>query len=478
MQASQAGPSSPPPSNTPSAASPPPRRPASAAPAEPYDSPLKPAPSTSSTYAAGGQETDVAEDDKGGDLGVRSAVRASPEKGKGKARALEPEYAHVRTTSGDVVLEMGGIGVEDDEAAEERRIQENLARWSRADAKRRASLRRSTKLVMPSLPSPPPVSLPSPTALVRRTSTLLRSGSRRRRESVEIGGLEAEELERGAEVMQLEEGVAGRRGRQKLSLQIGAGADIADGAAAPRSVAGEGLSRVGEEADEDDFGNGAHTSTSASHSRTSADSAPLATPTRTPSSNPFSPSNASFVSLDSTFTDRTARTGSRFIEDLPALPPSAAGTPHTSPSKPATPASANPFLDVVITSPTPTRPGPRTRGSASTLHTLASSYAPPRTPSPTGGGSATSSPFSSPALSSANVSPYQPPGTRLRRAPRPAAAMDPFAARLDGAYGAAHAGEREEEIGWLDWFLCGCFRAGGGQRDERVEQQGRTNPME
>ncbi|GAA6046981.1 hypothetical protein JCM3770_003462 [Rhodotorula araucariae] len=487
MQSFHAGPSSPPPLSTPSAASPPPRHPSSSAVPNPYDSPLKPQASATATYAAGGQETDVADDDDGGDLGVRIAVRSSPEKGKGKARALEPDYAYVRSASGDVVIEMGAGSAEDDEAAEERRIQENLARWSQADAKRRASLRRSTKLVMPPLPSSTPVSLPSPTALVRRTSVLLRSGSRRRRKSVEIGGLVAEELELGTDAMQLEEGVSGRRGRRKLSVQIGIGTDAPDGVGGPRSVRGEGgLPRVGEEAN-DEPDDGAHTPTSASHSRASQDTAPLATPTSPPLSNPFSPSNASFVSLESTATDRTARTGSRFIEDLPALPPSTSVTPRTSPSKPASNATpTNPFLDVVITSPTPTRPGARSRTSEGTLHTLTSysfsdADAPPRTPSPAGSGA--SSPFSSPGLGarSATASPYQhspSSGARQRRPPRATAAMDPLVGAASYGIGAGPGGAGEDEIGWLDWLLCGCFRAGGGQRDERVEQQGRTNPME
>jgi len=129
---SRAGPSSPP-SHL---AQPPPPPPASASASlpEPYDSPLKAAPSSStvSTYAAGGQETDgpddPADERQDGDLGLRAgppAIRSSPVRDKGKGRAVEGPYSHVRGASGDVVLDMRIEGDEDDdEAAEERRIQQ------------------------------------------------------------------------------------------------------------------------------------------------------------------------------------------------------------------------------------------------------------------------------------------------------------------------------------------------------------------
>ncbi|GAA5891271.1 hypothetical protein JCM8208_002567 [Rhodotorula glutinis] len=502
---SRAGPSSPP-SHF---AQPPPPPPASASASkpEPYDSPFKPAPSTSTaaTYAAGGQETDgpddLGDEREDGDLGLRAgpaAVRSSPVRDKGKGRAVEGPYSHVRGASGDVVLDMRPEGDEDedDEAAEERRIQQNLAKWSRADAKRRASLRRSTKLVMPSLPSPPPL---SPTALVRRTSTLLRTGSRRRAGSgtVEANSLEAGDFELGGtDAMQLEEGVTGRRARRKLSVQVGA----AEGSAttlvdADRSSGEGGLAKVGE--DDEAVSAGAPPRPAPPGERLSLDDASLVTPTSTHHpSNPFSPSNASFVSLESTATDRTARTASRFIEDLPVLPSSTPSTPQGSPTKRSSSApGSNPFLDVVVTSPTPTRPGALSlrTGSSHTLHTVTSNAStihtsfgapvppPPRTPSPAWS-SNHSTPFSSPGL-------YTPTNARQRR-PSPRTTMPSMRAASpssSSAYGAQQQQRRrggeaidddEDDIGWLDWLLCGCFRVGDGQRDGRIEQQGRTNPME
>ncbi|GAA5922058.1 hypothetical protein JCM3775_003478 [Rhodotorula graminis] len=505
---SRAGPSSPP-SHLAQPPPPPSASTASASHPEPYDSPLKVAPptSTSSTYAAGGQETDgpdeAGDEREDGDLGLRAgpaAVRSSPVRDKGKGRAVEGPYSHVRGASGDVVLDMRPAGDEDedDEAAEERRIQQNLAKWSRADAKRRASLRRSTKLVMPSLPSPPPL---SPTSLVRRTSTLLRTGSRRRAGSgtVEASSLEAGDFELGGtDAMQLEEGVAGRRARKKLSVQVGA----AEGSATTLVDAGRpsgkgGLAQVGED---DEAVRAGGPSRLPPDERLSLDNASLVTPTSTHHpSNPFSPSNASFVSLESTATDRTARAASRFIEDLPVLPSSTPSTPQGSPTKRSSMApGSNPFLDVVVTSPTPTRPGALSlrTGSSHTLHTVNSNAStvhtpttasfcapappPPRTPSPAWS-SNHSTPFSSPGL-------YTPANARQRR-PSPRTSMPSMraASPSSSAYGAQQEQRRrggdigdddEDDIGWLDWLLCGCFRVGDGQRDGRIEQQGRTNPME
>jgi len=100
---------------------------------EPYDSSLKPYPKPTarsnapSTYAAGGQETDGPDGDEqeGGDLGVRARSSPVRTRDKGKQRAVEPDYAHVRSASGDVVLDMRPDEDDDDvEAIEERRIQE------------------------------------------------------------------------------------------------------------------------------------------------------------------------------------------------------------------------------------------------------------------------------------------------------------------------------------------------------------------
>ncbi|GAA6000603.1 uncharacterized protein JCM10292_000506 [Rhodotorula paludigena] len=460
MQPAEAGPSSPARSSPPALPTTSPTRTFATAPVEPYDSPLKRSPPTVPYAGEGGDLTDVLED---GDLGVRNSRR---DKGKGKARLDDREYGRVRTTSEDVALEeRDAEEAEVDEAAEERRIQENLARWSRADAQRRASLRRSTRLVYPSMPSAPPVDLPSPTSLVRRTSHLLRAGSRRRRGSNGLGGLEADEVELGGPASPVasptEGGFSGRRGWRKLSVKIDAGGeDSASGSAGAAASGAGGLARVGEEPDDVDP---ARTPTTSPHAETDSLVTPVSARAR---DNPFSPSNASFVSLVSTASERTVRTGSRFIEDLPPLPASPPSA-TSSPSKPrplsaqlvsTTPAASNPFVDVIVTSATPTRPDAVSRHSQQSVATFsaaggASATNPLRAPSPSGS-----------FVSSTSSRPYSP-------TPMPTA-----------YYGRrAHADEGEEgedRVGLLDWLLCGCFRTGAGQRDERVAQQGRTNPME
>lgn len=87
---------------------------------EPYDSPLKPEPA-GSTYASGGQETDLVEEDGDGDLGIRPSRR---DKGKGRAVDEEGQHGSMRMANGELQLQMEEQTDEIDEAAEERRVQE------------------------------------------------------------------------------------------------------------------------------------------------------------------------------------------------------------------------------------------------------------------------------------------------------------------------------------------------------------------
>ncbi|KAJ8292985.1 hypothetical protein OF846_003706 [Rhodotorula toruloides] len=432
---------------------------------EPYDSPLKPT-HADSTYASGGQETDLAEEDEDGDLGVRLSRR---DKGKGRAVDEEGQPGSMQRREGEVQIQMQEEADEVDDAAEERRVQENLARWSRADAKRRASLRRSTtKLVYPSLPSPPP--LPPASTLIRRTSTLLRTGSTRRRGT---GSVDAEELELGrAGQAAGESSVSDRRGRRRLSVKIDSGRDGSldeQSEASPAPQDTKGFARLAEEDEEL-----AQTPIS---ERPSADSA----------QNPFSSSNASFATFDTAQTQktiRTTRTGSRFVEDLPPLPQSPPSpssslnrdpftSPHASPSKPA-----HHIVDVIVTHPTPSRPTPFSRPSQQSVATFASTTA------PSFASEATTMTYhrqlgrpDSPEAYSTGSSPLASPGLGSARRRRAGGREGDGRSDSNDSYGRQGL-EKEEEIGWLDWLLCGCFRTGTGQRDEEVEQQGRTNPME
>ncbi|GAA6003953.1 hypothetical protein JCM10207_006482 [Rhodosporidiobolus poonsookiae] len=479
--------------------------------AEPYDSPLKPLETVIELgYAAGGRETDAAEDDDG-DLGRgMSAPPLRRDKGKGRAN---DEYGRVAADEEEHEADAGQDEV--DEEAEARRIQENLAKWSRAEAKKRADARKSVHLVYPSLPSPPPVPIPSASTLIRRTSTLIRSASKRRGSGAEVGGLEADEMElegTGAGAGQGNDGVSGRRGRRKLSLVIDSGRD---GPAAPST----GLPQVGEEEEDP-----SRTPTATHFTPLSASQA--ASHLSSPPHDPFSPSNASFVSLASTVTssDRAARTGSRFIEDLPPLPLSppsdrtsnynpfmtpttpthAASLPFSSSAQgattsppgfaahaphPAAPTVAqhnNPFTDVVVISP-PTSP-PRPSGStapSTSSHTLAPSASHTSLASFASTSTATTTAAAAPVLAHASSPPGLPlPVTasttsepRRRRSPRstPSPSRSPS---FDGGSPRRAGAEQEERdddsVGLLDWLMCGCWRVSDGQR----AQQGRTNPNE
>ncbi|BGP18588.1 hypothetical protein JCM10213v2_006654 [Rhodosporidiobolus nylandii] len=303
-------------------------------------------------------------------------------------------------------------------------------------------------------------------------------------------------------------GVAGRRGRRKLSVMIDSGRD-GTGAGSSPTLPGVG------EAEEEEALDPARTPTASSAAATPTSSTfavhSAAAPTAAPlPPDPFSPTNASRVSLSSTATSpfvpssgRPEKTVSRFIEDLPPLPlspPSERSNPFMTPTTPNAaeqlpfsmdaveerlegtprPAAAggerNPFNDVVVISP-PSSPPPagarpplHTKGSQRSVLTFASSTAPS---------------FAAPSLSLAptmsipepsfplSPSPPLSPGARRRR-PFTAASSPSFDDPLHYPRG----NESGTQIGLLDWLLCGCFRAGGGQRDGGVEQQGRTNPME
>ncbi|GAA5823171.1 hypothetical protein JCM11251_007508 [Rhodosporidiobolus azoricus] len=491
VQPSQVGPPSPIASSSSSAASP---QRVFTTRVEPYDSPLKPSyvPDTAG-YATGGQAIDEEGDVDRLAMTAGSSPTARRDKGKGRAQEVDvTEYGRVaeddRQSLGSEDRDEDPPLEPEDEEAEARRIQENLARWSRADSKRRASLRRSSTLVYPALPSPPPV--PSATTLIRRTSTLIRTASKRRAGSREFAHLEPEEVELGDGRASVESSppplvggsVVGRRGRKKLSVVTGQGKTASAVGALPR---------VGEEADDSDPAKTPTTATQPTpvpnFTLLSPSSTPLSAPPAPPLPDPFSPSpsNASFVSLASTArSDRAVKTGSRFIEDLPPLPLSPIGeSPHhgnpfvtpttptnaaslpfsmrTAPSSSSSPPRANPFSDVIVISPPNSPPHPSSsvrpqalsRPSQTTISTLSSTA------------TATASSYV-PYSRSSTMDISQPPSPSSPRSP-------PFAANGTDR-------QRDEgtgRVGLLNWLMCGCFRA-GSRDNEGVEQQGRTNPME
>ncbi|SDA03126.1 BZ3500_MvSof-1268-A1-R1_Chr11-1g03317 [Microbotryum saponariae] len=128
-----------------------------------------------------------------GDIGISSPTtfeeplqdraRAHNGKGKGKARASyeeQEQWYHQEVDQSDQEQERPSseqqqLDEEEQIREEERRIAENLAKWSSTEAQRRAVARRAqTVHVLP--PAPP---IPSASELVRRSSALIRSGSKR-----------------------------------------------------------------------------------------------------------------------------------------------------------------------------------------------------------------------------------------------------------------------------------------------------------
>ncbi|KWU45999.1 hypothetical protein RHOSPDRAFT_32480 [Rhodotorula sp. JG-1b] len=548
---------------------------------EPYDSPLREGDSSFASYASGGLDAaadlQTSPSHRGhGDLGdIQTVIYSKRDsKGKGKGKARETEYAHVADdvripVQVDNQTETAADPDADDEEAEERRIQENLAKWSKADAERRAALRRSSRLGSSTVVPPPPI--PGASDLIRRTSTLLRSASQRRRISggggggggrrggPVSGGLTEEELELAAAgqvhspvLRSLNpaagrasadiEDVASRRDRRKMSLRLDSDVDLTsssqqeqDPALQSASTARSNFSlpRVGEDTlGEDDDEDALRTPTTENPSRHHA------------SGNPFSaPSQVSLASTGTTAsandqqtTPRHTRGGSVFIENLPPLPKSPAAeenrqnpfaSPHTSPDKgsssqrgslmhgstalrPIQSSSSfasrdpdNPFIDVVVTSPSPAKPnassfrsGPGSISQQSFVSlpspphspTRGARYSPPD-PSSAGGISAMSGSYRppSPALSASSnpASPLQGgggSGPRRRRSydPRTEESAD-YDGRLrrrreevQGPYTDSQSRQQQQpeqqQVGWLSWLFCGCLRpeneGGANDRDD------------
>lgn len=445
---------------------------------------------------------------------------------------------------------------------------QNLAKWSKADAERRAALRRrhgQSTIV-------PPPAIPGASDLIRRTSTLLRTASQRRRPArgrsgPGSSGLTEEELELAAAAGRVHspvlqsfddaagrataphddrEDLASRRDRRMMSLRLDSNVDLTgtqqDPALQSTSTARSNfsLSRVGEEFADRDEGN----------------YDPLKTPTtenpprQGAYGDPFSaPSQVSLVSTDPN-TPRHARGGSVFIENLPPLPQSPIAissaaaanpfaTPQTSPVKgsnqphptirgsmalrPIQSTSSfasrdpdNPFIDVVVTSPSPAKPNvsSHSRPGSTSRQSLVSlrSSSPPGSPTRAEAGARWSpgmDPYSAAHVAAAAgpMSGYRPPSPAYSASSNPASPLQGSGPRRRRSYdprteeSATYDGRKRDDlarrgspsqprelqpehepVGWLSWLFCGCLRPenedGAGDRDAVVEQRGRTNPME
>ncbi|GAA5939577.1 uncharacterized protein JCM15063_006223 [Sporobolomyces koalae] len=404
-----------------------------------------------------------------GDLGSMNydqTQRTRVDKGKGKAKQQEVEQHQVE---------------ELDEEAEERRVQENLAKWSKAESKRRASMRKNQmEFVIPTLPTAPLPPVPSASTIVRRTSTMIRNKSISRKNRRSNAGRDYEQDGGGFELRASTSSSpqASRRERRRESIKLDSGKD--------------------EPA----------TTTTAFY-----DDVPPVPPL--PSSPPPIPSPTSNESSRVSITSNN--TGSRFTEDLPlASPRSSTSTTRNPFSPPITPIK-NPFSDSELD----------TRTSTSTNSELDSTPRASRRrhesttrSSSVSSGSILSVESQSSTTSTLTAGGYDQRGTRPRElslsppididddqndATSPNAyeprLVDPFAydsrptasmsiptpdqqRRLDVTDAGPCGGNRpvRNTVGLLDWLLCGCWRQKGwdsvDHEDRFEEQQGRTNPME
>ncbi|GAA6060846.1 hypothetical protein JCM10212_005264 [Sporobolomyces blumeae] len=170
----------------------------------------------------------------GGDLGSRRR-RVEDDAASG---ADPVETGHRRSTSrkgkGRQVdlIESDEDGQDDeDPEAEERKIRENLAKWSKADSNRRASMRRRSQFVTPTFPTPPPV--PSASTIIRRTSTMIRRKSQSRRQGKNRkgsgdlrGSIDDVELDGGQTFeAHADDAYSQRKARRKDSVVLEAGRD-------------------------------------------------------------------------------------------------------------------------------------------------------------------------------------------------------------------------------------------------------------
>ncbi|GAA5876916.1 hypothetical protein JCM16303_006335 [Sporobolomyces ruberrimus] len=429
-----------------------------------YDSPER----TRKTYTLGSHRISV-EDGEEGDLG--GTGRGKDRKGKGKQVEVHEEGEEGSEEEEEVI----------DEAAEERKIQENLAKWSKADSKRRASIRRSQhEFVTPTiLPggAPPIPSLPSPTALIRRTSTMIRNKTgRRSRGTTEGDGVMELESSTGSNGTERRS----RKGRRKDSNVLERGRDgfvspdsvlelpLVEGETPPLSPTYDDAARTSnasgsrfiEGFDDDDDNHSTRSSISILNRNQNPFSPPI-----TPVKDPFSDSHSSSTAAaagTTIYPDSTPRATSH-LASRPSQSMSD-GRPSIDSFESSTSSNAT-FSDR-------TRGGGRGGGKmlvdqSSMGETRYDSYDPTHPTSP-------------PQIDSPPLKGVE--GSRFRES---SMASSPLVATPKVRRITEEDEENEEvrnTVGLLDWLLCGCWRPRGrdsrGERGGFEEQQGRTNPME
>lgn len=359
-----------------------------------------------------------------------------------------------------------------------------MAKWSLQDRKRRASIRRQSQFVTPTLnlasPLPP---VPSPTSLMRRTSTMIRKKTTNKRRTQEEEEGEREEGGGGGVIeLSSSKGRTSRKGLRKSSIVLEQGRD---GFVSPDSLLELPLVGEGE----------------------------------TPPVSPRESTNKSITGArTSTSSTTTNSSRSRFIEDLP-LPSSPTKSissssfvnrNHNNPFSPPTTPTKNPFSDSTTTTTTTIdldstpkqtetlsarNTYPTSRESTDSFKSVSSSDT-----ATIGGGtergergelrtSIDENDYRDRDRVETNQFDYHINGDYHSQRPffqdeQPTMTSPP---RLFSTTHARIRRQEEEEneevrnsVGLLDWLLCGCWRPRGWESgvNRDGEQQGRTNPME
>ncbi|KAK4054964.1 hypothetical protein OIO90_003305 [Microbotryomycetes sp. JL221] len=332
----------------------------------------------------------------------------------------------------------------DEDEKEAKRVADHLAQWSRAEAQKRKTARKSQVIVMPSTHANSATT--AATTLARRSSALIRHGSKRI--SRDISAL----AQNGQDETALIGGHASKRAqRGQSTLLRGNSIDSETHQSIEGSIHGPPLvlERIKETSngvegdDEQDS---------------------LVTPTESIVTNPFAsrPSSAiRTLSYDTTrSTPTSSRHNSRFIEDLESSAPPLG---HRSPFEYDNMDNKNPFDDTSGALELQRQTSPMSQSARGRGNTL-SSVQSDSTVKGVDSNSIIDNPSQTVTYSH----------TRMSVNTRPTDGVDDD----DGQSDELDDVWDKNEVSWLDCMLCNCFRARGGVQEDDDQQAGRTNPNE
>ncbi|KAM0791693.1 hypothetical protein ACM66B_003966 [Microbotryomycetes sp. NB124-2] len=369
-----------------------------------------------------------------GDIGFSMNNTDKDEIKDGRVRYDEHEHEHEHESETDY----DGTGNTfppnqgDQDEQEEKRIADHLAQWSRMEAQKRKNARKSQVMVMPVAPTP--------TNLARKSSALLRAGSKRMSRSVDLTSSSQKD---NANASLIGRGNESKRTQRRQSALLRG--NSVDSSQTPTGVE---LDDIKED-----------TSFVTEHD-------PVTTRTEP---DPFASRPASAVratSYDTVSSDATRSSSSRhnslFIEDLVSSAPPLGHRPASLVTPP--PAASDPFSDDARVT--------RQRQRGDTMSSQQSDATVKGDDQSSSVGPQQQQQERQPYGAVKMESPLSSPTTRDSYGQGGAQGDDEQANQQleeDDPYD-------ERAVGWLDFLLCNCFRSRDGTEDE--VQVGRTNPNE